>query len=206
MGALLGDVFLHIIPHVSEEHGFTTKIGVYFLLGVLLFFALEKFVNWHHCHSVDHHHKIKPLAYTNLVGDGFHNFLDGVIIVSSFMVSVPVGIATTLAVLFHEIPQEVGDFGVLLYAGFSRKKALLLNFASALVAVLGGLVALLLIDYIQGIEIVLLAFAGGGFIYIAGSDLIPELHKESCSRCKASYQFAFIVLGLAVMAALLIIE
>ena len=206
VGALLGDVFLHIIPHISEEQGFTTKIGICFLLGVLLFFVLEKFVNWHHCHKVEHHHKIKPLAYTNLVGDGFHNFLDGVIIVSSFMVSVPVGVATTLAVLFHEIPQEIGDFGVLLYAGFSRKKALLLNFASALVAVVGGLVTLLLVDYIQGMEVVLLAVAGGGFIYIAGSDLIPELHKETCSRCKASYQFAFIVLGLAVMAALLIIE
>ena len=208
VGALLGNVFLHIVPHITEDGGFPVVMGVYFLSGLLLFFIVEKFIHWHHCHKVDHHHhEIKPLAYTNLVGDGFHNFLDGVIIASSFMVSVPVGIATSLAVLLHEIPQEIGDFGVLLYAGFTRKKALLLNFASALMAVLGGIVALIAIDYIQGLEIVLLAIAGGGFVYIAGSDLIPELHKESCSGCKSYYQLFYIVLGIAIMgAALLFVE
>jgi zinc and cadmium transporter len=202
---MLGDVFLHIFPYISQEHGFTTRIGLYVLLGVMIFFVIEKFIHWHHCHRVDHTHAIKPFAYTNLIGDGVHNFLDGVIIAASFMVSVPVGLATTLAVLFHEIPQEVGDFGVLLYAGFKRKAALLWNFASALMGVLGAVVALLLIDRIQGLELVLMSIAAGGFIYIAGSDLIPELHKN-CHWCKSLYQFLFVILGIVVMGLLFFVE
>ena len=206
VGALLGDVFIHIIPHIAEEHGFEMKIGLYFLLGILIFFVIEKFINWHHCHKAEHVHKIKPMAYTNLIGDGFHNFLDGVIIASSFMVSVPVGIATTLAVLFHEIPQEIGDFGVLLFAGLKKKTALLLNFASALLAVFGAVITLLVAQNIEGIELVLLAVAGGGFIYIAGSDLIPELHKGECSRCNSIYQFLFIIFGMGLMVLLMFLE
>lgn len=206
VGALLGDVFVHIIPHVSEEHGFGIEVGLYFLIGLIIFFVIEKFIHWHHCHKVEHNHDIKPFAYTNLIGDGFHNFLDGVIIASSFLVSVPVGIATSLAVLFHEIPQEIGDFGVLLYAGFKRKKALLLNFASALLSVLGAIITLILARELHGLEVILLSLAGGGFVYIAGSDLIPELHKETCGKWNATYQLFFMVLGIAVMVGLLIFE
>ncbi|MBT5338515.1 ZIP family metal transporter [Candidatus Falkowbacteria bacterium] len=206
VGALLGDVFIHIIPHITEEHGFNLQTGLYFLLGIVVFFVVEKFIHWHHCHKAEHEHTIKPLAYTNLIGDGLHNLLDGVIIASSFMVSVPVGIATTLAVIFHEIPQEIGDFGVLLYAGFKKKTALLFNFASALLAVVGAVLTLLLAQHIHGLEVILLAVAGGGFIYIAGSDLIPELHKGECTRCHAAFQLLFILLGMAVMAGLVLFE
>ena len=206
VGALFGDVFIHIIPHISAGHGFTYKIGTYFILGILLFFIIERFVNWHHCHKVEHEHKIKPLAYTNLIGDGFHNFLDGIIIASSFMVSVPVGIATTLAVIFHEIPQEISDFAVLLYAGFSKKKAFLLNFLSAVMAILGAVLTLLFLETFQGLEVMLLAFAGGGFIYIAGSDLIPELHKEQFSNKKSILQLLSMLLGIAIMFGLIFFE
>jgi zinc and cadmium transporter len=205
VGALLGDVFIHIIPHITEEHGFTVQIGLYFLLGLVIFFIVEKFIHWHHCHHVSHDHKIKPMAYTNLIGDGFHNLLDGVIIASSFMVSVPVGIATTIAVILHEIPQEIGDFGVLIYAGFKTKTALIFNFLSALLAVVGAALAILLAGQIEGVEVIMLAIAGGGFVYIAGSDLIPELHKE-CKWCNSLYQLLMLILGIALMLALTLIE
>ncbi|NQT49617.1 ZIP family metal transporter [Candidatus Kuenenbacteria bacterium] len=207
VGALLGDVFLHIIPKITEEHGFSYQIGLYFLLGIVIFFIIEKFVHWHHCHHVDHshEHKLKPLAITNLVGDGFHNFLDGVIIAAAFMVSLPVGIATTVAVILHEVPQEIGDFGVLLYAGFSKAKALLFNFLSAALAILGAVITLLISNSVPGLELVLLAIAGGGFVYIAGSDLIPELHKE-CKWCNSLYQLLMLILGIAIMAGLVFLE
>jgi len=198
-------VFIHIIPHITEEHGFTVQIGLYFLLGLVIFFIVEKFIHWHHCHHVSHDHKIKPMAYTNLIGDGFHNLLDGVIIASSFMVSVPVGIATTIAVILHEIPQEIGDFGVLIYAGFKTKTALIFNFLSALLAVVGAALAILLAGQIEGVEVIMLAIAGGGFVYIAGSDLIPELHKE-CKWCNSLYQLLMLILGIALMLALTLIE
>ncbi len=205
VGALLGDVFIHIIPHISEEHGFSPRIGLCLLVGILIFFVVEKFVHWHHCHHVEHTHKIKPMAYTNLIGDGFHNFLDGVIIAAAFVVSIPIGIATTLAVIFHEVPQEIGDFGVLLYAGFSKERALLFNFLSATMAILGAVATLLISNSIEGLELILLAIAGGGFVYIAGSDLIPELHKESEWR-KSFYQLIMLILGIGIMMALVVLE
>ncbi|KKR08300.1 MAG: hypothetical protein UT32_C0002G0063 [Parcubacteria group bacterium GW2011_GWC2_39_14] len=206
IGALFAEVFIHIIPRIVEEVGFTVRYGLYFLLGLIVFFIVEKYVHWHHCHKVDHHHEIKPVAYTNLIGDGLHNFLDGLIIASSFVVSVPLGIATAFAVLFHEIPQEIGDFGVLLYSGLSKKKALWLNFGSALLAVVGGVVGILLASTVSSIEMVILAIAGGGFVYIAGSDLIPELHQNKCSRCSSVYQLLFMILGIVVMMGLLLLE
>lgn len=206
IGALLGDVFVHIIPYIVEERGFDLQIASYFLGGILLFFIVEKFVHWHGCHKLAHEHKIKPMAYTNLIGDGLHNFLDGVVIAASFMVSVPLGVATTVAVLFHEIPQEIGDFGILIYAGFSKSKALLFNFLSALTAVIGAILTLMVLKNVQGLELVLLAIVGGGFIYISGSDLIPELHKHSCSKSKSVWQFVAIALGIAVMYLILFLE
>lgn len=206
VGSLFGDVFIHIIPHIAEEHGFDIKIGSYFLFGIILFFIIERFIHWHHCHKVEHDHKIKPFAYTNLIGDGFHNFLDGIIIASSFMVSIPVGIATTLAVIFHEIPQEVSDFGVLIYAGFKRKQALAFNFISALMAVLGAVLTLIIAESVEGVEVILLALAGGGFIYIAGSDLVPELHKDQCLGKKGIGQFVVMLLGIGIMFGLIFFE
>lgn len=205
VGALFGDVFLHILPQISDQNKFSFKIGGLFLSGIIIFFIIEKFVHWHHCHLAEHDHKVKPAAYTNLIGDGFHNFLDGMIIAAAFLVNVPVGIATTLAVIFHEIPQEIGDFAVLLYSGLTVKKALLYNFLSAALAIAGAVLVLILSNTMQGLEMILLAIAGGGFIYIAGSDLIPELHKECRWNCSLK-QLAAIVLGIAMMGGLLFLE
>jgi len=198
VGALLGDVFIHIIPEISGESGFKAQSGLLILGGIVFFFIIEKFVNWHHCHHVEHTHKIKPMAYTNLIGDGLHNFLDGVIIAASFMVSLPVGIATTVAVVLHEVPQEIGDFGVLLYAGFSRTKALLFNFLSASLAIFGAVLTLLIAARAEAFSLIVLALAAGGFIYIAGSDLIPELHRDFKWRSSV-WQLLMLVVGIAVM-------
>ncbi|MFA6536791.1 MAG: ZIP family metal transporter [Patescibacteria group bacterium] len=205
VGALFGEVFLHIIPEISEEFGFSEKMGMFFLAGVLIFFMIEKFVHWHHCHRVDHDHKkLHPVAFTNLLGDALHNFLDGVIIAGAFAVSWSLGIATTLAVIAHEVPQEIGDFGVLLFAGMSKKKALLFNLFSASLAILGAVLTLLVAQNMENILPYILAVAGGGFIYIAGSDLIPELHRDS--RLSQTFgHFVFVLVGLAVMFGLKII-
>lgn len=203
-GALLGDVFLHLIPELIEDNSFTTKTSFLVLGGILLFFIIEKIVHWQHCHIPQNTSHSHPFAVTNLVGDGVHNFLDGIIIGASYLVNIPVGIATTIAVIFHEIPQEIGDFGVLLHGGFSKSKALLFNFLSALTAVAGGLLAVLASDLVSITEY-LIPMAIGGFIYIAGSDLIPELHKNFQIKKSIIQIFAFI-LGIAVMALLLLLE
>ena len=134
----------------------------------------------------------------NLVGDGIHNFIDGAVIAGSFMAGVPLGLATTVAVILHEIPQEIGDIGVLIHGGFSRTKALFVNFISALTAVLGAVAVLLATGHIENLTVFLVPFAAGGFMYIAGSDLIPELHKET-NALKSILQLAFIMAGILIM-------
>jgi len=198
VGALLGDVFIHILPEIVEKENFSVSTGLYFLAGIVIFFAIEKFANWHHCHDLEHIHHLKGLAYTNLIGDGLHNFIDGMIIAGAYLISFPLGLATTLAVIFHEIPQEIGDLGVLMYSGINRAKALFFNFLSACLALIGAVITLLVVENIDGLLVVLLAIAGGGFIYIAGSDLIPELHKE-CKFCRSIYQLLMIIAGMALM-------
>ncbi len=203
-GTLLGDAFIHLLPETVENHGLTLSISLYILTGIVIFFILEKFIRWQHCHgAITEKDHIHPFAYINLVGDALHNFLDGIIIAISYMISMPVGIATTLAVLFHEIPQEIGDFGVLLHGGFSRGKALALNFLSALAAVLGAILTLLMGNLIQNLEVFLVPIAIGGFIYIASSDLIPQLHKHSDKISKSLLQLLAFIIGIVVMAALL---
>ncbi|MEK6909187.1 MAG: ZIP family metal transporter [Nanoarchaeota archaeon] len=204
-GALLGDVFLHLIPELIEENNFTLTTSLFTLGGILLFFIIEKIVHWQHCHIPQNGGHSHPFAITNLVGDGVHNFIDGLIIGASYLASIPVGIATTIAVIFHEIPQEIGDFGVLLHAGFSKKKALLFNFFSAIAAIIGGLVAVLASGIAPSIANYLIPIAIGGFIYIAGSDLIPELHKNFETK-KSIIQIIAFIAGIAVMASLLLFE
>lgn len=204
-GALFGDAFLHLLPEVVEAHGFTLQVSLSVLAGLLIFFILEKFVHWQHCHMPIEKGHVHSFAYMNLFGDALHNFIDGIIIAASYLVSIPVGIATTLAVILHEIPQEIGDFGVLLHGGFSRGKALALNFITALFAVVGALLALWLTTAISNVESILVPIAVGGFIYIAGSDLIPELHKET-NVWKSLLQLAAFILGVGVMVLLLFIE
>lgn len=207
-GALFGDAFIHLLPETIDQ-GYTILSSVSILSGILLFFILEKVMCWHHCHMPITRDHVHSFAYMNLLGDSVHNFIDGLIIASSYLVSIPIGIATTIAVIFHEIPQEIGDFGVLIYGGFSKFKAMIMNFFTALTSVLGVVFALLLNNYILGIQRVLVPLAIGGFLYVAGSDLIPELHKEKCGikiLRNSLLQILFFALGMAVMALLLLLE
>jgi len=205
-GALLGDAFIHLLPEVVEEYGFTLSISFSVLAGIAFSFIIEKVIHWHHCHhAISHEEHIHPFAIMNLLGDLVHNFVDGLIIGASYLVSIPVGIATTVAVVFHEIPQEISDFGVLIQGGFSRKKALFLNFITALAAVVGAVVALIIHSYVENLTIFLVPFSAGTFIYIAAADLIPELHKELKVR-KSIWQFVLFILGICVMASLLFFE
>ena len=203
-GALFGDAFIHLLPELVEK-GLTLNYSVTIIFGVLLFFSLEKIVHWRHCHMPITKTHIHPFAYMNLIGDSLHNFIDGLIVAGSYLISIPVGIATTIAVIFHEIPQEIGDFGILIHGGFTKGRAIFLNFITALTAVLGAVFALVLSNYVDNIEGYLISLAIGGFLYIAGSDLIPELHKET--KISASLiQILTFVLGVIVMVCLLLLE
>lgn len=194
-GALLGGAFLHLLPEAYEECACNT-VFVMVLLGIILFFLTEKILHWRHCH--DGKCDVHTFTYLNLIGDGVHNFIDGLIIAAAFIGGIPLGITTTLAIIFHEIPQEIGDFGVLIYGGFAKKKALFFNFLSALTAILGAIFGYFLSAQIKDITPFLLAFAAGGFIYIASSDLIPELHKTEDIK-KSMVQFVFLFMGIALM-------
>jgi len=206
-GTLLGDAFIHLLPETVKNYGLTLTVSLSILAGIIIFFILEKFIHWQHCHgTITESRHIHSFAYMNLIGDAIHNFLDGIIIAASYLISIPAGFATTLAVLFHEIPQEIGDFGVLLHGGFSRGKALALNFISALTAVLGAILTLWLGSTITSIESVLVPIAIGGFVYIASSDLIPQLHKHSDKISKSLLQLLAFVAGIAVMTLLLVLE
>lgn len=201
-GVLLGDAFLHLLPEAVSASGFTISVSLSLLSGIAVFFVLEKIIFWRHCHvptSEDHPH---PFAYMNLTGDALHNFIDGMIIAGSFIASIPLGIATTIAVIAHEVPQEMGDFGVLVHGGFSRGRALFLNFVTALTAFAGAVVILLLSLKVEVITAFLVPFTAGGFIYIAGSDLIPEL-KKHINLINSTLQLAFMMLGVAIMLVLL---
>jgi zinc and cadmium transporter len=203
-GALFGDAFIHLLPEIAEA-GIALGVSLSIIFGIVLFFSLEKVIHWRHCHMPMTKTHVHPFAYMNLFGDALHNFIDGLIIAASYIVSIPAGIATTIAVLLHEIPQEIGDFGVLVYAGFSKKRAILMNFLTALTAIFGVVVALLLSDWFVGIEQYFVGVAIGGFLYIAGSDLIPELHKET--KVSASLiQILTFILGVLVMVSLLLLE
>ncbi|MDP3916876.1 MAG: ZIP family metal transporter [Nanoarchaeota archaeon] len=205
-GVMLGDAFIHLIPEAAES-GFTLNISLFILLGIIIFFILEKFVHWGHCHL--HHHKKQTPSYAimNLVGDSLHNFIDGILIAGSFIVSVPLGIATTIAVILHEIPQEIGDFGVLLHAGFKKTRAVFLNFITALTAILGAVITLLLSSNLSSLPNYLIPITSGGFIYIAASDLIPQIHLHKDKGITQSLsELSIFLLGIAIMYLLLFIE
>ena len=203
-GALFGDAFIHIFPEIGKG-GFSIFSSLFVLSGIGLFFVIEKFIHWQHCHMPITEEHAHPFAYMNLIGDGLHNFIDGSIIAASFLVNIPLGVATTLAVILHEIPQEIGDFGVLLHGGFSKGKALWLNFLTALTAIIGAVITLIVGRSVENVSSFLLPIAAGGFIYIAGSDLIPELHKET--EVKRSFmQLIAFLLGIGVMALLFLLE
>lgn len=206
-GALFGDAFIHLIPESFEELGINITTSLFIILGMLIFFVLEKFVRWNHCHAHMPDEHLHPVAMLNLVGDAVHNLIDGMVISASFMVSIPLGITTALAVVLHEIPQEIGDFGVLVHGGLSPRKALGFNFLCSLTAVLGAVVTLLLGTYIKDYFLYLLPITAGGFIYIAGSDLIPELQNKCDVKFSASLaELILIIFGIGIMALLTLLE
>jgi zinc and cadmium transporter len=191
-GALFGGAFFHLLPESIEavESGDSLKIFGYAVLGFLAFYVLENFIKWHHHHQKDHP-EIMPFSYLILISDSLHNFIDGVVIAAAFIVSVPTGVAAALAVALHEIPQEIGDFGILVYGGFKKIKALIFNFLSAAFAIVGGIVGFLIAERIDQSIIFLLPFAAGNFIYIASSDLIPEIKKKASFPASLVYFFVF---------------
>jgi len=201
-GALLGGAFLDLIPEaivsVGSAESSLFKIFLWLIFGFCAFFILEKYIKWHHHHSISHP-EIKSFSYLILVSDGIHNFIDGLIIAGAFLASFPIGLATTVAIIFHEIPHELGNFGVLVFGGFGRARALFFNFASAIFAILGGMSGFLLSEKLDGFAVFLLPFAAGGFIYIAASDLIPRINEEENSK-KSIIHFLVFLTGIAIMA------
>lgn len=196
-GTLLGGAFLHLIPEALSSEALSAEnenIFIVILSGILVFFLLEKFL-WRHCHEREC--PVHVFAYLNLLGDGIHNFIDGFLIAAGFLISVPLGLATTLAVISHEIPQEIGDFGILVYGGFSKVKALFYNLLSALMAVFGALFMYSFSSYLPSLTYFLM-FAAGSFIYIATTDLIPELQKER-DAWKSLVQFVLLFSGILLM-------
>lgn len=208
VGGMLGGAMFHLLPEAIGETEEPMLVFALALFGFLAFFIIEKFLHWRHCHNEEcemHGHEngaakamVRPVAYLNLVGDMIHNFVDGAIIAASFMASVPLGIASTIAIALHEIPQELGDFAVLIHSGLTPKKALLYNFMSAVGAMFGAILTYYALEPTSGVALLLLPLAAGGFIYIAAVDLVPELHRER-KPIISVMQFSMIVLGLVLM-------
>ncbi len=204
VGALLGDAFIHLIPEAFSEIKDVVLTSILIISGILIFFALEKFLHWHHHGEDKEESHIHPVGRLILFSDSIHNFMDGMIIGASFLISIPVGLATTLAVILHEIPQEIGDFAVLLHAGHTKLRALWLNFLSALLAIAGVLIVLAL-GKEQSLALWISPIAAGGFIYIAVADLIPELQKTK--EIKYSLlQILAVLIGVLAMVALTFLE
>jgi len=197
-GSLVGGAFLHLLPRAIAESGSedTTGLFLYLIAGFCLFYVLEQFLHWHHHHSTTHEHR--PVSYLVLLSDTVHNFIDGLVIASAFLVGTPLGVVTSLAIALHEIPQEIGDFGVLVYGGFGRRRALVLNFLTQATVILGGIVGYFLGDIVSGASTALLPFAAGNFIYIASSDLIPEIKHEDRAVRSTLYFLVFLT-GIALM-------
>jgi zinc and cadmium transporter len=217
VGALLGDAFLHILPDAAASWGgFTPQLGLMVLAGFLPFFVMEAFLRWEHTHGTHAHGpgeheeaaagRVAPFGWMNLVGSGVHNLLDGVVIAAAFQVSQPLGLSTALAVGLHEIPHELGDFAVLVKAGFPPRRALLYNFLSACVATLGAVGFLLLPFPPAALDKIALPLTAGGFVYIAAADLVPELHHHGGDRRQTALIFMGVLAGLAAMLGILALE
>jgi len=206
IGALLGDTFIHLLP---ESFEILSSLTVSFLIisGLLLFFILEKILRWHHCHEINCcDHQSKHLIVLNTFGDAIHNLIDGMLIAASFMVDVRLGIFTSIAVLLHEIPQEVGDFAILIHSGLSVKKAIFYNLASAASSILGVILVFIIGSKISLLSSYLLPITAGAFIYLAASDLIPELHRHDQKISQSFLQLIFIIFGVILMSLLVFIE
>ena len=206
IGALLGDTFIHLLPE-SFENLPSLMVSFLTISGLLLFFILEKILRWHHCHEINCcQNESKHLITLNTLGDTIHNFIDGMLIAASFIVDFKLGIFTSIAVLLHEIPQEVGDFAVLIHSGLSLKKAIFYNFLSACSAFLGIILVFILGSKISFLSIYLLPIPAGAFIYLAASDLIPELHRHDQKVSNSLFQLIFIIFGVLLMSLLVFLE
>ncbi len=202
IGSLLGDAFIHLIPESFTSLSLGYSSSWLILLGILLFFILEKFLLWHHCHEIDCHQDSKHIVTLSLAGDTVHNFIDGALIAASFNINHLVGVTTTLAVILHEIPQEIGDFGILVHHGISIKKAVFYNFISSLASLLGVfLVYFLNLNF----SFALIPVTAGGFIYLAIADLMPELHRHQPKFSQSLLQLIFITLGIILMSLLIFV-
>ncbi|MBU1202767.1 ZIP family metal transporter [Patescibacteria group bacterium] len=202
-GALLAVAFLDMLPEAVESEIYDThQIFMTVLISVVFFFLLERVFHWHHCHCQTHGKPNKKnknnLAIINLIGDGIHNFVDGALIASSFLLDFHAGVLVTIAVILHEIPQEISDFGVLLYAGLSKSKAILYNLLTALIAIIGALVFYYFGTNVENIIPLVIAFAAGNFIYLSTADLIPELHHEEDKK-KIIAHSIWLVVGVLLM-------
>ncbi len=215
VGALFGGAFIHLIPEAFEAVSSPRSVSIALSCGVLVFFLIEKVLRWRHSHGVDeesietvteHNHDKKHIGWLVFFGDGIHNIIDGAILAAAFLTSTELGIATTFAVILHELPQEMGDFGLLLHSGWSSIKALLMNFASGLLALVGAAMVLVFQAALpEHMLAVISAFAAGGFIYIAGSDLVPELQEDTRTR-SVWWQVVVVSIGFALMFVLALFE
>jgi zinc and cadmium transporter len=198
-GSLLGGALLHMIPEAAARSGAGgTATYLWALAGFSAFLGLEQFLHWHHCHRASADCR-QPLTYLILIGDGLHNFLGGLAVGAAFLADLRVGVTTWLAAAAHEIPQELGDFGILIHGGWSRRQALVFNVLSALTFLVGGLVAYAAAQRVDTTG--LLAFAAGNFIYIGASDLVPEVNKHREMKANVVHFGAFAA-GVAVLAAI----
>ena len=191
-GALLGDAFLHLLPEAAAS-GFNFAVSINTIVGIICFFLIEQVLHWRHCHIPTSKHHPHPFAFMNLIGDGFHNFIDGMIVAGSYLV-------------LHEIPQELGDFGVLLFAGLHKRRALFFNFLTALTSLLGAIFTLFIGSRIPNFTAFLIPFTAGGFIYIAGVDLLPELHKRCEALPNLLRYFLALILGVLIMVLFVFLE
>ena len=215
VGAMLGGALLHLIPESYETLGGGPRTGLLVLAGVMAFFVLEKFLHWQHQHGAPEaiegatghahgHSHGDPLATMSIVGTVAHHLIDGAVVAAAYGVSTEAGLVTTLAVMAHEVPQQIGTFGILVYTGLKPRRALGLNFLAGLATVPGALAVLALGASGDGLFAWLLPVTAGSFLYVAGSDLIPELNRRhSYPASKAVGQLAMMILGIALMAALL---
>ena len=179
-GSILGASLFDLLPEAVELVNENEVFNI-IAFGFIFFFFLERFIYWYHGHGHseeiedDHGDPPEGFAYLNLLGDGIHNFIDGMVIAASFNASIELGVTTTIAVIFHELPQEMGDYGILIYAGIDKTKALVYNFIAASTVILGGLFASVFLETVESLEGSLVAFSAGAFLYLAASELIPEL-------------------------------
>jgi len=195
-GALIAGSFFHIMPEALEEGVEPMPLFMLVILGFAVFFIFEKFLFWHHCHKEEC--DVHPYTYLILFGDAIHNFIDGLIIAAAFLVDTGFGIVTTFMIISHELPQEIGDFGVLVHGGMKVKKALLYNFLSQLTAVVGGIAGFFIGSAVEAFVPFILPFAAGGFLYIGASDLVPQLHGEKSLK-KSLFSFVLFAVGVLLM-------